>query len=219
MFSVVFRFNPEEMFRNLDKFFPGCYLVKLIFITCLQRKIFLVNDISNLLFLQVKGAQKMHSIKIKRRNEMKKQARKSRKPVAPQVSVEAPAVNVPADNSYYHQALSHSELFNNVQTPTVLTIDNLKLQKVDVMKSSLGDVIRKLVRQLQPYHVIRLHVHRFYANTNDRSKTRRPDKEADLNKYADARTKKYLRDILKEQFAVTLFKEVLSPKQYAAKVK
>lgn len=84
------------------------------------------------------------------------------------------------DNSFYKHVLANVDMFNNEQVDTrlekVLTVNNANVNKIDVMSSSRIAFFKQAVNQLMSFNELARYDYRFYAQTNDRSKTQTLEK-------------------------------------------
>jgi hypothetical protein len=103
---------------------------------------------------------------------------------------------------------------SNEVNDSVVTIDNSRINQVDVMKMSRIDFFRKLVLANVTFNTLAIYDYRFYNNTNDRSKSRKQDKQEDLLSYSRMRTRKQLADVLKEKNIVAFLCNKYNVKTY-----
>ena len=135
------------------------------------------------------------------------------------------AVNVQDVNTSKYACKMFQDNYVDAIVNRVITIDNSRIEKVDVMSSSRIDFFRKLVLLDTNFNLIAVYDYRYYENNSDRSKSKKLEKyeckyktcTKDCNrsycmscitencenlklsvKYVRERTAKQLRDVIKD---------------------
>jgi hypothetical protein len=103
----------------------------------------------------------------------------------------------------------------NIVQDHVVTVDMSKAILCDYMKMTRIAMFRLLVKKDASFDVIARHDFLFYRDTNDRSKSRKQDKQDDLLAYCRSnRTRKQLADVLKETAIVAYLNSKHNVKTY-----
>jgi len=105
--------------------------------------------------------------------------------------------------NHFRNVMSLETLFDNICQDKVITVNMTSLEKIDFMNSSRIAMFRKAVFLNMSYEQLVRYDVQFYSQTNDRSKSRKADKQENLYDYCyKNRTSKQLRDVLKESSIV-----------------
>jgi len=89
---------------------------------------------------------------------------------------EVNAVNVQEVNKTQFACNMFDDNYVDAVINRVITIDNSRIEKVNVMTSSRIDFFRKLVMLDTSFNIIAIYDYRYYENNSDRSKSKKLDK-------------------------------------------